>query len=268
MTQIIEPGLGHPDPHPADSPEEFIAAGLSAFALVGRSVLALTAGCGLIDAAAVVWDEPGAPWAGPAAAAGGAGLVGAALVTLASLQVRYTFEHGHTRKRHFYALKQARRREACAALRSLNPADAVGAVRLLGELRRDTGGLDRRLIVESLILRRRWRDLTWFPAAFAVAALAAAGAGVLGRAEALQEPAAPAALLGASVVLWGLVELWARERVRRVLELLAPAPADLARSFDPTPELEAVIESLLARLNRHFDRLNGFADRAGEPAEA
>jgi hypothetical protein len=262
MSKTPEPGPAGPDPH-ADTPDEFIAAGLSAFRLIGRSVLVLTAGCAAIDASAVLWDEADAPWAGPALACAGAGLVAAAMGLLASLQVRYTFEHGHTRKRHFYALKLARWDEACAALRSLDPADAVGAVRLLGELRRDTGMLDRRLIVESLMLKRRWRDLTWFPGAVAVAALAVAGATVVGRAATPQAWA----LLGASALAWALVGLWARERVRRVLELLQPAPAELSKRFDPTPKLEAAIEGLLVRVNRHFDRLNGFADRARDLAE-
>jgi hypothetical protein len=73
----------------------------------------------------------------------------------------------------------------------------------------------------------------------------------------------PAAFLASGPVLWGLVLLWAAERVGRVREVLSASPPELSSAFDPNPDLQAAVERLLLRVNRHFDRLNGAADLGG-----
>ena len=177
------------------------------------------------------------------------------------VQVRYTFEHAALHREHFYELKLARFREACAQLKSLSVREAVAAVRALQGLRKEVGGLDRRLAIETLMMKRRLRDLLWLSRAGA--GLGAAGAAALlvltGRGGLLATVVPILAVL-AGIALFLLIELWARDRMARAIELLAPAPAELAQAFDPSPPLEAAVERLLTRINRHFDRLKGPGD--------
>jgi hypothetical protein len=262
----------------AETPEHFIAPAQDCFRLIGRAVLTLLGGALALDLAAVLarFGAVSLPlsslsplgWAAAATALIGLGLVLAATSLLGSIQVRWIFEHAHLHKGHFYALKLARQREATAALMSLDPAVAVPAVAALIDLRRETGMLDRQLAIETLMLRRRWRDLTWFPRAGAVAGLIGACASV-----ALTGPldpkllAAPAGLLALSLVTWIAVGLWAGERVARVREVLATMPAELSREFDPGPHLKATVERLLVRINHHFDRLKGVQTQTPDTVE-
>lgn len=252
----------------AETPEHFIEPAQDCFRLIGRAVLTVLAGVLALDVAAVLarvgavslplsaLTPPG--WAAVAAAVLGAGLVLTAASLLGSIQVRWIFEHAHLHKGHFYALKLARHREATAALMSFDPAVAVPAVAALIDLRRETGMLDRQLAIETLMLRRRWRDLTWFPRAGALGGLVGAAAGV-----ALAGPpdprlaAVPGGLLVLGLVGWIVIDLWAGERVARVREVLATMPPELSKEFDPSPHLKATVERLLVRINHHFDRLKG-----------
>jgi hypothetical protein len=256
----------------AEDPDEFIGLALRCFRIVGWALIVSLLGVLALDGAAVAARlcglAAGAALDGGPSSLGSLGLAGlgaaaiaAAFLMLGSIQVRYTFEHAHIHKRHFYALKLARRREAAAALRSLAVKDAVPAVKALMELRRDTGLLDRRLAIEMLMLRRRWRDLTWFPATLVVSG-AAIGTVVMAR-SATGAILLPAAFLASGPLLWGLVLLWAAERVGRVREVLSASPPELSSAFDPNPDLQAAVERLLVRVNRHFDRLNGAADLGG-----
>jgi len=252
----------------AETPEHFIEPAQACFRLIGRAVLTLLGGALARDLAAVLarLADVGLPlsslnplgWAAAATALIGLGLVLAATSLLGSIQVRWIFEHAHLHKGHFYALKLARQREATAALMSLDPTVAVPAVAALIDLRRETGMLDRQLAIETLMLRRRWRDLTWFPRAGALAGMAGAVTAVAmaGPADA-GLLAVPAGLLGAGLLAGVAVGLWAGERVARVREVLATMPAELSREFDPSPHLKATVERLLVRINHHFDRLKG-----------
>ena len=252
----------------AETPEHFIEPAQACFRLIGRAVLTLLGGALALDLAAVLarLADVGLPlsslnplgWAAAATALIGLGLVLAATSLLGSIQVRWIFEHAHLHKGHFYALKLARQREATAALMSLDPTVAVPAVAALIDLRRETGMLDRQLAIETLMLRRRWRDLTWFPRAGALAGMAGAVTAVAmaGPADA-GLLAVPAGLLGAGLLAGVAVGLWAGERVARVREVLATMPAELSREFDPSPHLKATVERLLVRINHHFDRLKG-----------
>ena len=252
----------------AETPEHFIEPAQACFRLIGRAVLRLLGGALALDLAAVLARRAGVGlplsslnplgWAAAATALIGLGLVLAATSLLGSIQVRWIFEHAHLHKGHFYALKLARQREATAALMSLDPTVAVPAVAALIDLRRETGMLDRQLAIETLMLRRRWRDLTWFPRAGALAGMAGAVTAVAmaGPADA-DLLAVPAGLLGAGLLAWVAVGLWAGERVARVREVLATMPAELSREFDPSPHLKATVARLLVRINHHFARLKG-----------
>lgn len=245
----------------AESPERFVSAGLNCFTLIGWAVLTATAGALTLDGAALgpLFNlEDGAD---VIAVDAGLAISLVALALLASIQVRYTFEHAEIHREHYYALKLARWREANAALRSLAVADATSAVEQLIGLRVETALLDRRLAIEAVKLQRRWRDLTLFPTLVAVAGFAAA--------LFVRGPGAGPAFAGAA--LWALTLLWARERVHRVREVLEVTPDDLSAEFNPTPCLKATIERLLTRINRHFDRLKGapeLADLRTEEEEA
>jgi hypothetical protein len=189
-------------------------------------------------------------------------------VLLASIQVRYTFEHAETRRRHFYELKLARFHEAAAELKSLSVKEATGAVRTLHALRKDIGGLDRRLVVETLTLKRRLRDLLWAARAGAgLAALAALAIAAATGHGGLWAVAVPVLVILGALLAYAAVEAWVRERMAHVVELLAPSPREVADAFDPTPHLEAIVERLLTRLNRHFDRLKGAAEHLEEENE-
>jgi hypothetical protein len=265
-----------PEARPAATPgpatedaDGFLAPVLDCFPLARRAVLLLLGGVWALDVCAVLAQglEPAGAGSRPDARASaalwvglaGLALVGAAAGLLASIQVRYTFEHAATRRRHFYELKLARFHEGCAALKSLSVRDAVDGVRTLHALRKEIGGLDRRLVVEALTLSRRMRDLVWAARAAAVMGLIlalAVTAATDGRVG-LLGTAVPLAVLLAALAIYLAVELWVRERMARAAELLATAPGDLAAAFDPSPHLEAAVERLLTRLNRHFDRLKG-----------
>ncbi|MBS0295330.1 MAG: hypothetical protein JSR45_03400 [Proteobacteria bacterium] len=262
----------------AETSEHFIEPAKDCFRLIGRAVLVLLAGALALDLAAGLARVGGVSlplssltplgWGAGAAALVGFAAVVTATSMLGSIQVRWIFEHAHLHKGHFYALKLARQREATAALHSLDPAVAVPAVAALIDLRRETGMLDRQLAIETLMLGRRWRDLTWFPRAGAAAGIAGACAWV-----ALAGPldtyrlAAPVGLLTLSLVAWIAVGLWAGERVARVREVLATMPPDLSREFDPSPHLKATVERLLVRINHHFDRLKGVQTQAPDTVE-
>ncbi len=256
------------DPHLApehiaaidDDPETFLQPVLDSFRLIGRAVLVLLAGVLLADLAALAAALKAAPWLWLGLAIVAAGPVIAAVAMLGSIQVRYTFEHAHMHKRHFYALKLARFREACAALQSLALNEAVPAVHALQDLRRQTGLLDRRLAIETLILRRRWRDLTWFPRAGVAAGCGCVAAEIAETGSFDESLTVPGALLLGALLVWAAVERWAADRVARVRELLSPAPPELSSAFNPSPPMEALVERLLTRINRHFDRLKGVAD--------
>jgi hypothetical protein len=195
-------------------------------------------------------------------------LVSAAAGLLASIQVRYTFEHAETRRRHFYELRLARFQEACAALKSLSVRDAVAGVHTLHALRKEIGGLDRRLVVEALTLSRRMRDLVWAARAAAVLGALVALAIVAGSGRGgFLGTAAPLAVVLAAMGAYVAVELWVRERMARAAGLLVTTPAELAGAFDPAPHLEAAVERLLTRLNRHFDRLKGPVDTLEQDAD-
>lgn len=256
----------------------FLEPVLACFPLVRRAVLLLLAGVWALDLCSALAQglEPAGPGSradGRAvlalwAALAGTVLVLAAVGLLASIQVRYTFEHAATRRRHFYELKLARFHEGCAALKSLSVRDAVAAVRTLHALRKEIGGLDRRLVVEALTLSRRLRDLLWAArAAAALGAFAALTSVATGGRGGLLGTAVPIAVVLAAAVIYAAVELWARERMARAAELLATTPGDLAAAFDPSPHLEATVERLLARLNRHFDRLEGPAGALEQDGE-
>jgi hypothetical protein len=241
----------------AENPDMFVSAGLNCFTLIGWAVLVATAGALALDGAAlapVFGLEDGADLGFVDA---GLALCLIALAMLASIQVRYTFEHADIHREHYYALKLARWREATAALRSLAVADASAAVEKLIDLRVETALLDRRLAIEAVKLQRRWRDLSMFPMLAAVGGLLAV---LLVRAS-----GAGPAIAGA--VLWSLTFLWAGERVRRVREVLEIAPDDLNAMFNPTPALKATVVRLLTRINRHFDRLKGAAELADAAIE-
>jgi hypothetical protein len=260
----------------AETPDHFIGPAQSCFRLIGRAVLVLLAGTVAVEAAAGVARvgrltpelNPADPmlWATAALAVVGLGLDLGAVSMLGSIQVRYTFEHAHLHKGHFYALKLARQREAIAALQSMAVSDAVPAVSALIELRRETGFLDRTLAIETLMLRRRWRDLTWFPRAGLALVLAGLVALTL-MTGALDQRGliAPSAIAGAGLVLWFIVERWAAERVARVREVLQTSPPELSREFDPSPHLQATVERLLVRINHHFDRLKGVQTPVFQP---
>ena len=72
----------------------------------------------------------------------------------------------------------------------------------------------------------------------------------------------------AAIGLFAGMESWVRERMARVIELLAPAPPELVQQFAPAPPLEAAIERLLTRVNQHFDRLKGPSSEAIEEENA
>jgi hypothetical protein len=77
----------------------------------------------------------------------------------------------------------------------------------------------------------------------------------------------PFLILVASLGAYVAIELWIGERMVRVRGLLSPAAPELSSAFDPSPPLEAAVERLLRRVNRHFDRLKGPADGIDEEAE-
>jgi uncharacterized membrane protein len=264
-----EPAVAH------DDPNVFLTPLLDCLPQARRAMRLLVASGLALDVGAVLAEglEPEGPGSAPdwrawaAAWAGGAGLLLAAVSAgvLLMIGVRYTFEHVALHREHFYELKLARFREACAQLKSLSVKEAVGAVRALQGLRKDVGGLDRRLAIETLMLKRRLRDLLWlsrtaagFGVAGAVALLILTGRG------GVLAVVVPILAVLAGVALFILIELWMRDRMARVIELLAPAPADLAQAFDPSPPLEAAVERLLTRINRHFDRLKGPGDALEE----
>lgn len=254
-----------------DDPDVFLAPLLNCLPVTRRAMGLLLAGLSALDLGAVLVSglEPEGPgpapgwraWAAVSAAGSGLLLIAASAGVLLMIQVRYTFEHAALHREHFYELKLARFREACAQLKSLSVREAVAAVRALQGLRKDVGGLDRRLAIETLMMKRRLRDLVWLSRAGAGlgATLAAALAALTGKGG-LFGAGAPVIALLAALVLFVLIELWARERMTRAIELLAPAPAELAQAFDPSPPLEAAVERLLTRINRHFDRLKGPGD--------
>lgn len=263
------PGLGPAAAH--DDPDVFLIPLLDCLPLTRRAMSLLLAGVVALDVCAVLAEglEPEGPgstpdwraWAALWGAGAGLLLVAASAGVLLMIQVRYTFEHAALHREHFYELKLARFREACARLKSLSVSEAVSAVRALQALRKEVGGLDRRLAIETLMLQRRLRDLLWLSrAAAGLGASIAAGLLVLtGRGGVLATAVGILAILLA-LGLFVAIERWARERMGRAVVLLTPAPAELAQAFDPSPPLEAAVERLLARLNRHFDRLNGPAD--------
>ena len=243
-----------------DSPDAFLQPVLDCFRLIGRATLILLGGVLTADLAslAAALKAPGWLWLGVGALAGALVLI--AIGMLASIQVRYTFEHAHMHKRHFYALKLARFREACAALQSLALSDAVPAVHALQDLRRQTGLLDRRLAIETLMLRRRWRDLTWFPRAGVAAGCGCVAVELVETGTFDETLTVPGALVTGGLLIWAAVEHWAGNRVARVRELLSPSPPELSAAFNPSPHMEATVERLLTRINRHFDRLKGQND--------
>lgn len=261
-----------------DDPEIFLGLVLNCFPLARRAVLLLLGGVAAFDVCGVLAEgiEPDGPGSAPDmranvalwAGLGAAVLALAAATLLASIQVRYTFEHAETRRRHFYELKLARFREACAELKSLAVKEAVGAVRTLHVLRREMGGLDRRLAIETLTLKRRMRDLVWGARAGVLGATGGALAVVAATGRGgLWATGVPILVILGSLVAYATVELWMRERMTHVVELLEPAPREVAQAFDPSPHLEAAVERLLTRLNRHFDRLKGAAENLDEESE-
>lgn len=261
----LEPALAH------DDPDVFLIPLLACLPLTGRAMGLLLAGVFALDACAVLAEglEPQGPGSTPdwrawaALWGGGAGLllVAASAGVLMMIQVRYTFAHAALHREHFYELKLARFREACARLKSLSVSEAVSAVRALQALRKEVGGLDRRLAIETLMLKRRLRDLLWLSRAVAgLGATVAAGLLVLTGRGGVLATALPVLAILLGLGLFVAIERWARERMGRAVVLLTPAPPELAQAFDPSPPLEAAVERLLARLNRHFDRLNGPAD--------
>lgn len=259
-----------------DDPDVFLAPLLHCLPLTRRAMGLLVAGVSALDLCAVLASGLGPERPGPAASdwrawaaasAAGAGLllIAASAGVLLMIQVRYTFEHAALHREHFYDLKLARFREACAQLKSLSVREAVAAVRALQGLRKEVGGLDRRLAIETLMMKRRLRDLLWLSRAGAgLGATLAATLALLSGKGGLLGAGAPMLALLAALVLFVLTELWARERMTRAIELLAPAPAELAQAFDPSPPLEAAVERLLTRINRHFDRLKGPGDALEE----
>lgn len=268
------PRAAHDPSFAPDDPEVFLTPLLDCLRIARRALMVLLGGVAALDACAVLAQgiEPEGGNGGPgwrAWAALATGAVGALMATvsagmLAVIQIRYTFEHAELHRARFYELKLARFREACAQLKSLAVEEAVAAVRAVQSLRKDIGGLDRRLAIETLMLRRRLRDLVWL-------ARAATGLCALVTALILVETgrAGVATLVTvvvmlAAVGLYAAIEAWVRERMAKVVALLAPTPTELAQAFDPSPPLEAAVERLLTRLNRHFDRLKGPFD----PVEA
>jgi hypothetical protein len=257
-----------------DDPEVFLTPLLDCLPLARRALVVLLGGVAALDACAVLAQGivPDSENAGPgwrawaALATGVAGALMAAVSAgmLAVIQIRYTFEHAELHRARFYELKLARFREACAQLKSLAVDEAVAAVRAVQGLRKDIGGLDRRLAIETLMLRRRLRDLVWLSRAGAVLAGAAAAAVLVETGHAGLATLVTVVVMLAAMGLYAAIEAWVRERMGRVITLLAPTPAELAQQFDPSPPLEAAVERLLTRVNRHFDRLKGPFD----PVEA
>jgi hypothetical protein len=231
----------------AENPDKFVSVGLDCFNLVGFALVVATFGALAMDGPALAPVLGIDDIAEMTFVEAGLALFLIAFVALASIQVRYTFEHAGIYREHYYALKLARRREAAAALRSLAVCDAVPAVEKLIELRVETAILDRDLAIWTVKLGRRWRDLTVFPCLVTAAGFAAA--------LAQQSPGSVLAAIGAAS--WLGMFFWARDRVRHVREVLDVAPADLSALFNPTPPLKETVQSLLNRINSHFDRLNG-----------
>jgi hypothetical protein len=262
-----------------DDPEVFLTPLLDCLPLARRAMLVLLGGVAALDACAVfaqglvaqghLIQGEGAgtgwrAWAALATGVAGAFLAAVSAGMLAVIQIRYTFEHAELHRARFYELKLARFREACAQLKSLAVEEAVAAVRAVQGLRKDIGGLDRRLAIETLMLRRRLRDLIWLTRAGAGLAALAAGLVLIEAGHAGVATLVTVVVMLAAIGLYAAIEAWVRERMGRVVALLAPTPAELAQAFDPSPPLEAAIERLLTRLNRHFDRLKGPFD----PVEA
>jgi hypothetical protein len=254
-----------------DDPNVFLTPLLDCLPLARRAMGLLLGGVLALDLCAVLGEglEPEGPgsapdwraWAALWAGAAGLLLIGASAGVLLMIQVRYAFEYAGLHREHFYELKLARFREACAQLKSLSVREAVAAVRALQGLRKEVGGLDRRLAIETLMMKRRLRDLVWLSRAGAgLGAAAAAALLVLTGRGGLLATAIPLLAVLVAIFFFVLIELWARERMARAIELLAPAPAELAQAFDPSPPLEAAVERLLTRINRHFDRLKGPGD--------
>jgi hypothetical protein len=270
-------GAQLPAGHHADDPESFLQPVLHCFPLARRAMLLLLGGCGALDVSAAAVHESGTDggegWNlgemfGAACGVVGLGLIVGALGVLAMIQIHYTFEHAGTRKRHFYDLKLARFHEACAELKSLAVREAVEAVKTLHALRRDVAGLDRRLAIETLVLRRRQRDLTWASrAALVLATVILLAVLCLTPAAGLLGAVVPFLILIAALGCYVAIELWVGERMVRVRSLLSPSAPELSAAFDPSPPLEAAVERLLRRVNRHFDRLKGPSDGIDEEAE-
>ncbi len=271
-TASSAPGVVHPE---AENPEIFVGPVLHCLDLARRSTVLLLGGAAALDLGAVLaWGSaPAAGWTIQAVSAAvavgtGAGLILAAAGVLALIQVRYTFEHAHLHKQHFYDLKTARFHEACAQLKSLSVKDAVGAVKRLQALRGDIAGLDRRLAIETILLRRRLRDLTWSARAIAVLAGAATVTALIaGGVRDTGATALALTILAAEVCAYIAVERWIAERMTHVYAVLSPSPPELSQSFNPSPPLEAAIARLLTRVNRHFDRLNGLPGTREEVTE-
>jgi hypothetical protein len=258
-----------------DDPNVFLTPLLGCLPLTRRAMGLLLGGVFALDLCAVLAEglEPEGPgaaagwraWAALWSAAAGLLLVAAAAGVILMVQIRYTFEHAALHREHFYELKLARFREACAQLKSLSVREAVAAVRALQGLRKEVGGLDRRLAIETLMMKRRLRDLLWLSRAGAgLGAAGAMGLLVLTGRGGLLATAVPILAVLSGIALFVLIELWARDRMAQAIELLAPAPAELAQAFDPSPPLEAAVERLLTRINRHFDRLKGPGDTLDE----
>jgi hypothetical protein len=260
-----------------DDPNVFLTPLLDCLPLARRAMVVLLGGVLALDVCAVLAQgvEPDgagsrADWrAWVAVWAGAAGVVAAVISAglLAVIQVRYTFEHAELHRARFYELKLARFREACAQLKSLSVEEAVAAVRAVQALRKDVGGLDRRIAIETLMLKRRLRDLLWLSRAVAGLGAVVAAAILVETGHAGVATAITVVVMLVAIALFALIELWVRERMARVAELLTPTPAELAQAFDPSPPLEAAVARLLTRLNRHFDRLKGSAETLEEENE-
>lgn len=267
--------LLNPGHEPDDS---FVALVLDCFPLSSRAMAVTLAGVCLLDLSAVLAHEgvlseqPG--WTAREMAAVwtfglGCAVVIAAAGLLATIQIHYTFEHAGTRKRHFYELKLARFDEACSELKSLSVKDAVEGVRTVLALRGEIAGLDRRMVVETLVLRRKQRDLVWSARAVtALAFLVSTGLLFTSPAAGLAASILPFLMLALALAAYALMEVWVGERLARVRELLAPTPPEIAGAFNPSPPLEAAVERLLRRVNDHFNRLKGPNDTPDDESES
>lgn len=250
-----------------DDPDVFLRPLLDCLPTVRRAMAVMLGAVLAFDVCAIMMErlEPDAApgqadlrlWLAPWAGGIGAALATVSAAMVAVIQVRYTFEHAALHRARFYELKLARFREACAQLKSLAVDEAVAAVKAVQSLRKDIGGLDRRLAIETLMLRRRLRDLVWL-SRLAVCVLALVVGLILTQTghAGLGTLATVLIALGA-VAVYAPFEIWVRGRMSKVLELLSGTPGELAQAFDPSPPLEAAVERLLTRVNRHFDRLKG-----------